>query len=261
MRYQKELISTNSFGSQWINNRIKGSEQLTVHSIFTSSLNLINQDLELISIQTNQDLLSGFGFTVDQALLEQLIKTIVVNDLVILDKSIFRFNNLTLKIHLNKTYQSKPQTQLDQNSALVQSLLSVNLDKTGFVEPYFDINKLMNLNDFESLLNYCIGRGIGLTPSGDDFIMGYLMIKYLLDDYQKEFELLKASTLNTNQISLMMINQLLNENWAWIYIQLLENQYNKQKVDQLIQTLKHYGHTSGQDTLFGMKMALQKSWN
>ncbi|WP_407390579.1 DUF2877 domain-containing protein [Carnobacterium jeotgali] len=120
--------------------------------------------------------------------------------------------------------------------------------------------KAKELKD-EEIIRLLIGRGIGLTPSGDDILIGYTFARVLFQK-KEEWQSKLADTLQkvkTTAISEAYFNALLhgsiNENF--LHLARLFAEKDREKINDELQNLKRFGHTSGTDTLYGFTLGLQ----
>ena len=119
--------------------------------------------------------------------------------------------------------------------------------------------------DAEAVFNYWIGRGLGLTPSGDDCLTGVCAIlsmingpkanfskklqSYLLEYGRKRttdvaFEYLYYATNGKFHLSLLNMCAVLDQPRGYEFLTALEE-------------MKNIGHTSGVDTLLGMLIGIR----
>lgn len=118
----------------------------------------------------------------------------------------------------------------------------------------------INEKELEDVLSYLVGRGGGLTPSGDDFIVGFMMAQKAFGTAEKWDKAVKValSRRNTTDISLAYYEAALSGFVSELFCVLVRSLSweNKEDVDSLIELIKKYGHTSGTDTLFGFMNGL-----
>ena len=114
---------------------------------------------------------------------------------------------------------------------------------------------------FEATANFLIGRGKGLTPSGDDILLGYLMT-FMLFDLPLSSELLYSKDIlkKTTMVSANYLRML-----GLGYIGESFKRFNKaiqyrniQHLRLSISRITEIGATSGYDTLIGIKLALKR---
>lgn len=120
--------------------------------------------------------------------------------------------------------------------------------------------------DLLSTLTACIGFGNGLTPSGDDFVCGILLVLTQLNDHYyagKSFtssfkhQLIKSALRKTTMISANLIEAALLSSAD----QRILNALNKICADtpshaDAIKNLTSWGNSSGQDIFVGITLAL-----
>lgn len=251
-----------------------------VHSIFSHSLN-IQLGKQLIHVSDMVEPLSAFGLKISNDKMKALLKTVKINSYVSYQNNrLFFYNSLnkiSLIVNLEtlievdltlKPFDSLPSIHL-QDTLFFKELNQLPLKmKTGLplsTETIYYINQLSsysieNLSD-QSIWNHFIGRGIGLTPSGDDFIIGYISILTLFGQQKEGIQTLAPLIKNgkTTAISLAyltcLMNGVVNENIKNIInVIYLEN---KIVIQEKLDYMLLFGHTSGIDTLFGILIGLR----
>lgn len=114
-------------------------------------------------------------------------------------------------------------------------------------------------------LDFLIGRGMGLTPSGDDMIVGHLAARILLD---KESSLLTELLLTellaeqsvTTDISKHYLLCGLSGRFSEPVLNLIEaltTNSTEEKIEKIVKTVISVGHTSGVDLLAGFLTTIQ----
>lgn len=95
-----------------------------------------------------------------------------------------------------------------------------------------------------------IGLGLGLTPSGDDYIVGLMAAYYLTHEnkYDLFLKIAEFSKDKTNDISHCYIKNASNRLFKKEILDLLYDISNKEKIDKLI----NFGSSSGQDIIYGI---------
>lgn len=108
-----------------------------------------------------------------------------------------------------------------------------------------------------------IGLGIGLTPSGDDFLCGFIAtFQYFTQTqtafYQTLTQKLQQHLDNTNAISRRFLDCALQQQFSAPILSLFNHsQPHKGDFPLLAQRFENIGHSSGMDTLFGIYYACQ----
>lgn len=105
------------------------------------------------------------------------------------------------------------------------------------------------------------GLGIGLTPSGDDCIVGIsLVFAFLCNDFQEKTEaFLRENRKKTNRISMQMIENARigrGRKSELILLKLLVR-HQGVRIKQYVHNILCFGETSGTDTLIGILKALE----
>lgn len=129
--------------------------------------------------------------------------------------------------------------------------------------PYFDYCCSDKKEEVTRYFIHYIGRGLGLTPSGDDFTVGLLAVHHVspflstvflkgLADYLKEDV--------TTDVSKAYINAALSGYFSLQVDQVMTAfAYEEpERLHQAVRQLGEMGHTSGYDTLMGIVLGLQQ---
>lgn len=115
--------------------------------------------------------------------------------------------------------------------------------------------------EFERTANFLIGRGRGLTPSGDDILLGYLLT-FMLFGWPTYDDLFESNTL-LNKTTLVSANYLrmLNQGMVSETLQRFGKAVQYRNIQHLrlsISRMTEIGATSGYDTLVGVQLALKR---
>jgi len=105
------------------------------------------------------------------------------------------------------------------------------------------------------VLQELLGLGIGLTPSGDDFIIGVLAaLQYYQQDElrAKIVEAVKNNLFATNDISAALLSHAIAGRYSERLLELLLHPSEGRAV-----VAASVGHSSGADTLFGILFTLK----
>lgn len=252
-----------------------------IHSLFRSSLNLTLNG-ELIHIGKEEAGLSAWGIVVPDAAIKGLLGTLRVGGLVYWragDLLIYGQRNVW-HVHLQRfqvedcripsaggfnpqhlhfllerlaSYRLPSRTGLEmdeQTTSLLQRFLEVDWEDESF---------------FRKFHHYFIGRGLGLTPSGDDFLMGILIMTTAFESAHTWRKLLsdEYTGFSTTEVSKAYYRALLKGYTSSPFLSLLRavRDGQKREVDVEIEKIGRYGHTSGWDTLLGIYYWLLKFLN
>ena len=273
----------------------KKNLKLKVHSIYNRVLNVVDSEKRMFSFVLPEldnapmtirlDLTKSFkNFNFDQN-----------NQIVVKDNEIILDNKY--KVILNSNSLEVWQPDLKKISYLKKEKLTENIKYFDNylleTEPqgggqYFYLNNYLDIeyskptlmertiankireniitNSFKKGdISDLIGLGIGLTPSGDDFLTGYLFTMFLFkDDYaQKVYKLIKRELNNlefsTTDVSRAMLNNLLKgkvRNKLIKFIRSLNK--NKQNFVYQFNRLLTIGSSSGMDMAVGVITAYRE---
>ncbi|MCR8969369.1 DUF2877 domain-containing protein [Facklamia sp. 7083-14-GEN3] len=153
-------------------------------------------------------------------------------------------------------------------------------NKLGTLQKYYQNTLLGDLqNDLLTnpaktldLVQFLFGKGLGLTPSGDDFLQGMLVMEQsllnrqdstvsfeqssiFLSDLIKQELKVKATTKVSEAYYQAVLARQVNPVWLKL-IEAIKNQSSDQ-IMQSIHSIQSYGHTSGNDMLLGAQFYLQ----
>ena len=117
--------------------------------------------------------------------------------------------------------------------------------------------------DCEKELWRVVGAGQGLTPSGDDFLCGFLFVLHNLgtrradDLFVRISQILSSRVLSTTDVSSWMIRSYIGGESAGVYRELLEAFYGCRNMKAILSKVRSIGHSSGLDFAVGMAAALK----
>jgi hypothetical protein len=98
-----------------------------------------------------------------------------------------------------------------------------------------------------------IGLGVGLTPSGDDYLTGWLAVHASSGRTMPSLEAAIADSLErTTKVSQLYIKAALDGEFAWPVRELCRAMSADDVVTPAAKTMMDHGATSGQDTMTGM---------
>ncbi len=249
-----------------------------VHSKFNSGLNVQFGD-SLIFISSIHYPLSAFGLNIEEEKLKQVLNSARIGDVVVNKEGrliLYTINeiikidyknieNVDLKLpKICCSISHIPQTKLYNHLERIQfeQFIGIELDET--TRSY--INMLLNSDRSDANINseiikFFSGRGKGLTPSGDDILTGYTLALMLFGWFDNWIAALKLGITKdtTTMISVAYLRALLEGYASEYFIQLarLVNQKDANVIDEAIKKIQTFGHTSGNDTLFGFYIGLR----
>ena len=252
----------------------------SVQSVFEKSINLQNEEKnELIVICGLDYPKLPHGIYIENDRLQKLVAATKINDKVIIAGGWIRIGNTQLSMHNCDNYSSIFASERKLDPASVGKLfhyLHQVTDLNGFS---FPLSELSSVKDFHSRweldalkkaaignekeqtsgLDYLLGRGKGLTPSGDDMLIGCLVADIFykrLDSFLKETLKLQLNEkpLRTTTVSIHYLNCALERKWnepIHQLIQVLSKDSTENEIEEVVQSIIRIGHTSGLDMLTG----------
>lgn len=255
-------------------------EENQVHSIFHSGINIQGKD-GLVFIGEDKNGRLPFGIHLEEKDIKKLIN--------IDNKTIFKFNKdlKTLEtsryiISFNKAeiYSSKlPKNkesigleelrflfhiikEMDLLTGLDMTIEEILLDNKGLVYKLKNSIVSKDEEEIKQVLQTIIGRGKGLTPSGDDLLIGLLWINEIHTILSKEFlnslEGLIFQGGLTTDVSINYYKSAFLGDYSSNLINLSHEliNFNKGKIKSRLEDIVQYGHTSGIDLLSGIALGL-----
>ena len=266
--------------SKNIRSIIGDTKNFDVHSSFQNGLNLIG-DNGLVFIGTMKNGELPFGIHLNDEDTNNLINNDNSKGFIWdKEKSTLISGQFIINLSKSRVYDSHLNIIEDSNidnsiKYLTDTLLNVT-DDTGFDEPikrFISSNKLIsdiqknlksnNTKEIEASLRSLIGRGRGLTPSGDDFLIGLLWVNRIRTIIGKDFYTsLMTLSINeslTTDISINYYKEAFKGNFSSPLINLYNSliHCDKIKINFGIEEVFKCGHTSGIDTLAGIVFGLK----
>lgn len=119
-----------------------------------------------------------------------------------------------------------------------------------------------NPEEIDSALRKVMGRGKGLTPSGDDLLLGMLWVnalrKFLHAEFLDRLQLLVQKDDLTTQVSKSYLQSALEGRYHALLLSLAQALVNKDssQMSANVVKLKKIGHTSGADMLSGIALGI-----
>ncbi|TCP21667.1 uncharacterized protein DUF2877 [Scopulibacillus darangshiensis] len=272
----------------------------TVHSVFNNSFN-VNFGDRLVHFGAADAGLVPFGISLDKRGVGALLNVVKAGDVVYFreDDQLLMFAGGGMAISLEAAVWFNPfisessfdKAVLKKNMQTLITLLIQEKWEAGFEEdtevlieaivsysPWMDDHPLLkgvkDLKGFlsghsnakgETLLDFWIGRGKGLTPSGDDFLIGMLALLAASGQLPEVFKstihdyIQTRGSKRTTQVSL---------EYLWYAVQLKFGSHvnnvclalingNQDDIYREASELRKAGHTSSTDTMIGILFGCQ----
>lgn len=248
-----------------------------VHSKFNNGLNIQIED-HLIYIGRCGSPLSAFGLNIDEAKLRQLLLAVRIGDLVLHKRDTLIFYSVqgTITIYYKdldevdlKLPAIKCSRQAIADSRLYKYLAAIEFEKFIGISLDEKASKHVALlqsadkadsNENAMTIDFFIGRGKGLTPGGDDLLLGFTLALMLFGQFGAWKQALAAqvSSGKTTIISVAYLNALLAGYVSEHFIRLIKllDSAELDVVEKTVKEVQFFGHTSGHDTLLGFFLGL-----
>ncbi|MGM0175450.1 DUF2877 domain-containing protein [Enterococcus sp. DIV0800] len=247
-----------------------------IHSVFKQSLNLMVNE-HLINLSASGNFLSSFGVQLSPPVFQEIRPFCQQGNVVRLtQQSLVIYSQVGIKRLSFSDIQIVPlnigaiETNMVTVMMLKEILTTKQLEKRlglpggNRERMYFDFlqNPEMDDEKWLALVEYFVGRGKGLTPSGDDLLMGYLFILKLYQHkcYQVlELQLHKMNRFTTD-VSWNYLSALLLGYVSSPFIELrngLEEELPYNELNQLVEAILAIGHTSGSDSCYGLLLGVK----
>ncbi|WP_313758179.1 DUF2877 domain-containing protein [Tissierella sp.] len=232
--YSKEVISI-----------LKEEPLAYVHSIFKKSMNIKIKD-RLIHLGREEEGVSPFSICISRDNVDKLVDKFKIGD----ELYTKNFNFEDADIFDPKLSVYGWEENLARNIDLLNSIVAINPNWKSGIE--------VDISD-ESFPDKIIGKGLGLTPSGDDVLVGLLAILQATGKNKGLVEKIKNSIKNngrtkTTDISYEYLDYAVQGKFSKVVketcIDLIIG--DKYKILNSAMKLIHIGHTSGMDTLKGI---------
>lgn len=244
-----------------------------IHSVFASSFNL-KIGAQLVHVSHQEDYLSSFGLLMTDADYHLCQPYLQVGNLVKISEDELTIYSRKGCYHLPLSYEvvslrlpSLSIEGLKERLLWLKSYLERTVKQdTGLTLPQemeqFLVKKKVSSKELEELVAYLIGRGKGLTPSGDDILVAYLSLMFSC--HQERFQQLLPIVLNrlshTTDVSQAYLRACLkgyaSSPICRFYHTLCQTHFDKKALISQLEFIKAIGHTSGADMLLGLWFGL-----
>ncbi len=251
-----------------------------VHSTFENGINLISKD-GLIFIGSEKNVLLPFGIHLRKKDIKELEglqkdsiftfnkdkKSLYFEDKIIDLNSAHYFSQKLPdnRAHIEDSalnYIYKEIIRMDFDTGLDTRISKLLSEENLMIEGLRKATISRDARYIETNLRKIIGRGKGLTPSGDDMLIGLMWLNDLREFMSREFiKILKKLILEeelTTDISVNYLKAAFAKSYNSLLIDLYKALYNKDNegIKHNIIGMIEYGHTSGRDTLSGIALGV-----
>ncbi|GMA09395.1 hypothetical protein GCM10025886_25480 [Tetragenococcus halophilus subsp. flandriensis] len=266
--------------SQWIYPINQLGKMATVHSVFDHSFNL-QIGGHLINVANYSGYLSSFGLYLPDDMFNQLSPYIQQGNKVKIQKqaltaySIKGVQSVSWKEEELIDLDVKKMIISDEELTVLKEVLSaehldekIGLDLTEKTKAIlhtmaFASEDELKTSDYEEIAKFMIGRGKGLTPSGDDILVAYLSILKLQKDLRAEelSSVLAKSNLSTTDVSKEYVIASMQGHVNSLVYDLykdLQEKKDRETIKKDVRRVMMIGHTSGKDLSMGLLLGVQK---
>lgn len=264
--------------SQYLADDLLGNQthtQIKVHSVFPNGFNLELKG-QLIFIGKHGADLSAFGLTIAAAAFSQLHSTLLAGQRVRITPTVWTFYTRPTLIQLFPSNFKKiavdiVRISLDQLKAsrLSECIKAADVFSNSGFYPSNQSKDLLDLLDQwqqvvrhsgnlvqPDLLRQFIGAGIGLTPSGDDFLQGMLLIEQAIGQSDALAQCVQHALQerSTTDVSLAYYHALFagKVNTSWVNLLTAVKEGDQANLKAAVHQIQAYGATSGNDILLGI---------
>lgn len=251
-----------------------------VHSIFSHSIN-VQVGFQLINISCFNNYLSCFGINIPENILKPIFQNVVETNIVkfLNNYIVFYTQNGIKKINIGNLNIVKlkidslnyfPKRGLKTALKVLKSQKvdkRIGISSNNLLDMYSNEMITFKNLDTEQIVTWLLGRGKGLTPSGDDILCGYIFILLLVG---------KTNRYLSDFIEQIDNNLNLTTDVSKAYLTCATQGYVNSKVYQLYKSFKNHdlkdidcelnsildiGHTSGKDLSYGIELGILASLN
>lgn len=262
---------------------INDDSKISIHSRFETSINL-KINTKIVNLSCNENILPPYGIVLKQMDFYKILDKLDAGAVPCIHENNICFGDLKIVLKNTKEiyYSSldKHENNLNQSGEIWRYLFDILIDSKK--QNGFDLNhdslinpkdssseiqkKIIYLASFfeknsdESIIKYFLGRGRGLTPSGDDFIVGIMSVfscyRAFLEPMEKLSHFINTyGSEYTNDISLSFLKEASQGLFSRNILNILSNIEKEKEVKIEIDNLLYYGETSGVDSLLGIIFA------
>lgn len=244
-----------------------------VHSVFATSLN-VELDGFLLHVGDARNPLSCVGANVDAGELERLLARAQPGDQATYKQGVLTVYDVAATTAIDlRTLEVRSLSIASpiaaQRLATLEGALGALRIKEGIGldwDARFDrVVRLLQQrdpseNDLREAIAFLLGRGLGLTPSGDDVLAGYGVALWLQGRVERFAEtVLELLEGRTTDVSASYLRAMAAGYANQGYVELADaaRAGEVERFPLIIEELRRVGHTSGDDGLFGFLVGLR----
>jgi len=230
-----------------------------IHSKYKNTINLQNKNGKIFVCLSNSNFAGPHRININNFLsffdCEQINSKISLfcdTDKLFINNFTFEFSNLeVVDVSLRKFTDFEKENLFFNRSKLREFFLEkyfIDFENDVIYKKIFEILK-HSKNNINFLINL-IGLGYGLTPSGDDILLGFIIFSHIRNKIQS-LNFLKEHFYKTNQISQFYLFNAFQKYFDELILNFIYSLTEKDFNNNYYNILLNYGHTSGKDILCG----------
>ena len=249
-----------------------------VHSKFNSGLN-VQFDDSLLYIGCRGTPLGAYGMNIEGASLQALLAAVHCDDLVVNKGDKLIFYSFSGSLAIGYAAAAVVDLTLPRLACRLGGIVSaglykyletvdfariIGMDLDEKTSKHLELLRQADKSDVavnSRVIGFFTGRGQGLTPSGDDLLIGFTLALMLFGRFNRWRQTLAAVVTKerTTMISVAYTHALLAGHISepLVRIASLLDGAERAEIEKRVREVRAFGHTSGADTLFGFSLGLK----
>lgn len=254
-----QILSSVSF-TKHVKDWLKSSNQPTILHIFDDVCNLINERKEIISIVSSEIGNGPFSVVIEDNVL--FSRHLHSDSKVLIQEDHLLIGDLNLSFAYAQEWNPKPNWEallININEITNRfSLLQIDIENETISQFAYPLSSAVIVNDITAIKDITkklAGLGSGLTPAGDDFLMGVMHATWMIhpQDTAKIItsEIAKVATPLTTSLSGAWLQSAANGEAGELWHDFFEALINDENMYLPMSKIFSVGETSGSDALSG----------
>lgn len=251
-----KAISLTENVKDWLNN----SHQPKVLHVFDEVCNLINEKREILSI-VNEEIGNGpFSLVIEESVL--FTKHIVVDSKISIEDNQLKVGDLTISFADAQVWNPLPRwSELRKNKKEIINrlrLLQIDIENESILQFSNSVSNAIINADIPTIKNTSsklAGLGIGLTPAGDDFLMGAMYAAWMIhpQEVAKEIteEIANVAVTLTTSLSGAWLRSAAKGEAGELWHEFFDTLIKDENIYLPMSKILSVGETSGSDALSG----------
>ncbi|MGX7023242.1 DUF2877 domain-containing protein [Vagococcus hydrophili] len=278
-------------GVSYSNDFLETTFSGTIHSVFERTFNIETETNKLMTVATHPIFDGPQMIKINETSMKYLPLEIgmavshVGKRLLIADVLEIDCEEAKVMEELPLVFSKEKALEIKRHTTIINNYLEINLDTVGFYRKTFpnDVEEVMHrflMNGKETLesafekddssllevgVSSLLGLGHGLTPSGDDFLTGFLLVLNSQTDTNREFtgllnQLVQENCRKTNAVSQNQLKLAIDKRALKPVQQFLYDLYRGSSMltlNKRVEEILRIGSSSGSDMLAGILSAIR----